>query len=781
MRSARPRGIVLFSVMLVAILIAMYVTSSAMLSKGQLGVWRQSAEDRRAEEAARSGLEYAQARLEEDPLWRGNGQGTVVDTPTLKVREDRGNVVGVLSTSDGGRAQFRLRFNFQDGGGGGDAMVDPSTAMWSDSPHISVNNLLNLHPVALPIAEGSQGVWRGKVASSKVPGSSVALVCEGRVFPELDGVTAADLNMAPSRVQAARTIEAFYRVSDISGETPAQDAVTMAGRDVEITLFPNLKAASRVALSNFQGLGPSQLRSRGDVSVWDAEKNRSLVEGKEAKILLPNNKNLEAVLAGGVQRGPEDMSGDFYKLTWEEAAASTGAAKKVPAGVYVFWASDQKLHYYDMNYRDYLKTIKANPTHPGTVIDSPEGFTFVQAGQMGPDEVTSSKHRFVITEDLEIVANEKVKDFTIMPRGGAKEDLGASNALQSGSGSGGPSLDLTGFGVSDQMIPQEALTALVSSPSFVSNLNVHSPAHQLLRAMADTANLNIASPGAFVGGGAYSAGGAISWNENNFTLNNVGGAESWVLGSLLSGQLELEGVVNPNPDVLEPVGASGRYRVKLEGFGNLLFGAGGGGNLAELDLEELSGGAIPRSSEPLTVRDFEVTLAPQNQSGVHVTAPGDLRIAADLRGSGASLSAKGDIRLVGVGFDLDAGQGEEGTDVSLYAEGNISISTLRKKSDDSYGFAGLALRGVVYSWGDIEMKMSHPDESVSDEPQKVYVQGTMVAYGGHPGKDRPGKKGGNIRIRADQVDLVFDPGYLLGVANGKGYKVTLAPLSLAYR
>jgi hypothetical protein len=58
----------------------------------------------------------------------------------------------------------------------------------------------------------------------------------------------------------------------------------------------------------------------------------------------------------------------------------------------------------------------------------------------------------------------------------------------------------------------------------------------------------------------------------------------------------------------------------------------------------------------------------------------------------------------------------------------------------------------------------------------------MVAYGGEPGKDKPGENGhGNISISADQIDLVFDPGYLLGVQGADGYKISLAPLSQSYR
>jgi hypothetical protein len=761
MRAKRPRGIILISVMFLAILIGMYIGCSAILTKGQYGALHQSAEDRRAEEAARSGLEYAQARLEENPLWRGDGNGLIVDTPSLIVREDRGNVIGVLSTSDGGLAQFRLRFNYQDGANGGDAMDDPSADMWIDSPHISINNLPNPFQSDFPLGDGANYSWQGNATPTLVPGFTAALVCEGRVFDELGAANANNPNPASSGVRSSRAIEAMYRISDFTGEAPAESAVTMAGGDVDVQLFPNENAATRMAMSNFQGSGPSQLRSRGDVYVTDVADNAALVDGTEANLLLPPDKNLTAMLASGVQRGDEDVSSDFYKLTWDQAGQIPSDAAPLKAGVYVYWSTDQQLHYYDKDYETYLSDIRHNPSDPGQVATLPAGMTFVPAGTPGPDNVTSTRQRFVVTDDIKVEATTSgVKDLTIVPRGGAKEEIGDPPPEDAGVDLG---VDLQALGITAQSAPGDVIPTLILQGGGVAP---NSAIHKLLLGAADGAVLNTGS-------------GNLSWSTSTIDATNFTSLES-TLKTLMAGSnsLKLEGVTNPNLEILEPVGNSGKYRFRDDALARLLTGTGTG--LQEVDLEQASGGAITNASEPLGASDFELTLAPQSREGVRLVAPGDVRIAADVKGSGASLMAEGDIRLVGMGFDLDAANGGEGTDVSLYSKRNIVISTLRKKQGE-YAYAGLALRGVLYSWGDIRMKMSDRDETSSPDPQKVYIQGTMVAYGGQPGVDAPGTQGGNITIKADQVDLVFDPGYLVGVQGGNNFHVTLAPLSQAFR
>ena len=42
----------------------------------------------------------------------------------------------------------------------------------------------------------------------------------------------------------------------------------------------------------------------------------------------------------------------------------------------------------------------------------------------------------------------------------------------------------------------------------------------------------------------------------------------------------------------------------------------------------------------------------------------------------------------------------------------------------------MELKGLVYSWKDIELKAGHEDEVADAEPQRVFIQDALVAYGG---------------------------------------------------
>lgn len=67
----KRRGIILISVMFIAILVGMHAASATALNRGHLLATQQSAEDRLCEDAALSGLQYALVRLEESPEWPG--------------------------------------------------------------------------------------------------------------------------------------------------------------------------------------------------------------------------------------------------------------------------------------------------------------------------------------------------------------------------------------------------------------------------------------------------------------------------------------------------------------------------------------------------------------------------------------------------------------------------------------------------------------------------------------------------------------------------------------
>jgi hypothetical protein len=210
-------------------------------------------------------------------------------------------------------------------------------------------------------------------------------------------------------------------------------------------------------------------------------------------------------------------------------------------------------------------------------------------------------------------------------------------------------------------------------------------------------------------------------------------------------------------------------------------------------ITSMSGGAPADSfqedvatTDTTDVTDMEVNFQPDGQNGVMLANAkdegGDIRIAADVRGDGASIKSDGEIRLVGMGFDIDAGTSDEGPSISLYAKEDIVISTLKPDGSGDYVYSGMDLRGLLYSWANIELKAGHEDEDNNANPQRVYLQGAMVAYGGEPGVEEPGDGGGgNILLTGDQIDVVFDPTKLIGVRSEGGFPVGLKLVSRSFR
>lgn len=757
----RRRGIVLISIVFLTILIGMYVTATHVMSRGQMMATLNSKESQLAESAARSGIEYALARLEENADWRGDENKVVVNTPELVVVEDSGNVIGLLTAKDGSRAQFRLRFNYQDGAAGGDGLADPRGDLWIDNPHVSFNNLLGTQDVPLPLADGRGYSVRSSVVDHRVPANSVALVCEGRVAPEFSQATASEPNPKVSYAQASRVVEGVYRVKEVTGERPVEPAVTMAARSMNVELFDGDSGnPAKLSIADSTGEGQPKTRSREGFQVHNKDGSLGEVEGRDATVMVTNPSDLRARLGRGVSAGVEDPNVAFYELAWNQVNHGSSRPEALKAGVYVYWESDQSLHYYPKDYENYMSDIKTDPLNPGLPATLPEGLEFIPAGRRGPDGVTSDKMRFVVTGDLEIAPENGATDLTIMPRSGARESL---DTVSSGYRTSTNWSQILGQG------PQIQTERSAKENQIVNDIVRDNFSTAGASDVGFNFLLEIAPSGQLDG-----PNGSIRWNETG--VQQVEGDPKETLELFVKQDLMVQLIAdNPNRDLLS------NWKGDPEKIYDYLVKGGKSPSLSELDLAELSGGQISASAEPHTVSDFELTFAPTSSQGVSITSPGDVRIGANMKGHGASIKAEGQIRLTGVGFDLTAAQNEEGPAVSLYAKDDITLSTLRKTDSNSYEYSGLKLRGIIYSWKDVNLHAGHKDETQND-PQEVHIEGTIVAYGGEPGVQKPGEGlGGNLSITGDQVNLVFDPGYLVGLTGGKGLRSKLGVLSVSHR
>ena len=354
----RPRAFVMLSVLLVMLVVGMLLRAAILRMPIVSGSYRHAGDQDTARRAAESGLEYAVTQLRQNPLWRGGGASrTVVNQSGLVVEEERGNVFGRLS--DGGRqSQFRLRFNFQDGAGGGDSLTDPSPEHWLKMPWISLNNLMGTSDVLVPLGNGPDGsVPVLSVAHGVVPPQSVSLRVEGLANGQ------------------SVVIEGVYRVT---ANHAVQDAVVMAGGDLQLNVVG--KAFLNAAHPRNSADNWVRLRTKKALRVTHPNGSAAELEvapDRKAQLARDQARGMVAQFdQDAVQVVQEDASDgkDFYSVKWEnvhqaDSRANTTTAIQIKAGTYVAWP-DGSVHYFDMSLREYKQfiAVPANQAEPGTPI-----------------------------------------------------------------------------------------------------------------------------------------------------------------------------------------------------------------------------------------------------------------------------------------------------------------------------------------------------------------------------------------------------------------------------
>ncbi len=187
-----------FAALLLAAVAAFLVAWSGIRAGLAVATRGPSASEREAAiQAADVGLQYALARLQADPSWRGNSPGPAPYLrPGLSVLEESGNVLGLLEPVAGGAAHFRLRFNLEDGSGGPDGLEDtPPGRLRLQVDRVSLNNLKSREPLAVPGGES-------------VPAASAYLAVEGLSGPGLSPGTSHAGHPARRVLQAWCILEA---------------------------------------------------------------------------------------------------------------------------------------------------------------------------------------------------------------------------------------------------------------------------------------------------------------------------------------------------------------------------------------------------------------------------------------------------------------------------------------------------------------------------------------------------------------------------------------------
>jgi len=653
----------------------------------------------RALYAAESGLRYIQARLASDHSWEGN-EGLAVTTSDLVVYEDRGNIVGILRTPAGDFAQFRARFNYQDDSqGNADGRSDP--ALYSiDHPYVSVKNILGGSPRFVPRADGPG--WSVTPASPtpyEVPAGAACVIVEGRYGPGLGSLSSSNLNPTVNGQVSTRIVEAYLETT----APPGADAAAMSAGDMKF----GVESGQAVALNAKDSGQVSRLRSRADIEV-DGGASPNLVSSNGET--YTQDGTVQADASSDIQVFMEDPSKGFYSLEWGEVKKATSSDSTLAAGTYVVW-DDGSLHYYDMSYSQYVTFIEANPGNGGTPVSSsdlPAGMTL--------DTSNPNKPKLTISQNILVDGSSASTDeLTIIPRKGAQEnppdapddsDLDAAvtsvaNSLPSGVSDGG-------FNKTEWSMP---LVGPAPSPDKV----------QVSTGSLDF-ELHVHSDGRVHLENAYMGSGILTPSQFQATLTDP--------SIPLTKQAEIL-------TLLAAVGGSGS------------------GSMRELEV-----GANPAN---LRADDVEILFDPPEGESAILSSEGSVRLGAKLTGRGGSITSAGDIRIVGDGDTSLSASVKDG--LTLYAKGNVVMSGLKEVpvGSNNWEYKDVNLKGVVYAWGDIDIKLGHDDPSVSKHGD-FFLQGSIVAYGGDPA-GAPGAGGnGSISVDANSVEFKYDPVYLTQLA-----------------
>ena len=347
------RGIVLITTMLTVVLVIMLLSSVVYSNLGSMRLASNFYGREEALMAAQSGVEYAITCLQSDITWRGDKQDNTFTNSAegISVRERNGNVVGMLTTANGNKSFFRIKFNYEDGENGFDGMKDSSDSERIQSPYVSVNNLFNTTPTKVYTASqdgklktkqsqdrfGKNRTEADGASSFSLGKSSCYLVVEGFAGNGVRDLTLDKaFTLTPEQVSNLnpRRVETYLA---LSSETQFTDSVACAAGD--LTTDSNL-----IRISNAKGSSSPKMRSLHNLNVTSGTvdfDNSQLYYGSGYSYSI-NGKTISEDSKYTAQQSNDTSS--FTRLEWDDVTKANSKGQKcvaIQAGTYV-WSKDPK-------------------------------------------------------------------------------------------------------------------------------------------------------------------------------------------------------------------------------------------------------------------------------------------------------------------------------------------------------------------------------------------------------------------------------------------------------
>ncbi|MCA9780105.1 MAG: hypothetical protein KC800_25435, partial [Candidatus Eremiobacteraeota bacterium] len=581
---------------LVTIVIFLIVGATLALAPTHLASAASYTDSQRAQLSVEAGLSYARAKLREDLTWRASpdsGPHETVRMPdeSLVIVEDHGNVIGLIQFEPGQFGQFRIRFNYQDGGGSQDGMDNPSRPNFVDHEFISANNLSGSTPLALIrdrryqryLANEMQQLAELFESDESVAPFQVYLAIEGRAGP---GLRDASLDAPNEKPNGLRLVERMAEVRLEADFSETLDAAAMAAGDINATLYSQRPGAGRkegshlLVSSNKRGTAgtPPRIRSKGEVTAVRSD------GGDEVSLKSPGgfaNTSTGALGAGTVaspnlQVQTEDPNADFYSLEWDEIHHATsdpasGDTVNLDAGTYVVWEkSDGKpeLHYYDMGMEQYTEHMKQNPGDPGQVLSQDlkevrNNYSQLNGNQIVLRDNTDAETgnleaQLLVKSDVHVSSTRQTSEFNYIPERGFM-DGPPPNGVLPHPNEVAPDASFLNTNISFQFVNNEGRRKVTFTSD--GDITLNSRVYGDGGAITSTSDINIVGVGKLDALGAENKGEGISlYSKGDITINtykpNPNGETGRYNDIRLNGVLYAWGDINfelaPPPDETVP-------------------------------------------------------------------------------------------------------------------------------------------------------------------------------------------------------------------------------------
>ena len=470
---------------------------------------------------------------------------------------------------------------------------------------------------------------------------------------------------------------------------------------------------------SFQAKGgrTARIRSKADVDIKGGTIGNNLVSaaGEVSSVSGTLSASYNTAQIGTRVEKPVDP---FYQLAWSDIKPASASGPKLSAGTYVWW--EDGLHYYDMSYADYITHIRANPTDPGSAPVLPAAVKLPP----GPKKTVQ------LDGSVYIQGTSNTKDFTLITREGAPEDPPPPP------GPAGAATVIAQAIISNGQEQQYFQTCIAASGNLLVKDSSGNP-------MFDAVWSNAMSPSYTFQFKGY----------QNYTKVDL-------FRYLMDTSLYPGTTLAPGATVVAPaVTAAVATNLGID--------------------PTLPPGRInpPGVTDSLTAADLQIEFK-GGSTPVALSGDGCIRLTGAVKGSGGSITAGKDIRVVGLGADFAAGPSSP-DGVNMYAAGDITFSTLQE-FPTGLKYSDVHLKGIVYSWGNFLAKLGN--NQLGGPWGKLQLDGMLVAFGGNPSIDAPGASGGGmVNVDAEKVSLNFDPSFLASLNPNLPAKFKLDPVSWSDR